>query len=98
MTFDERCMVGNDEKRICLFEHIRSKITTLAKCTITTTCFGIQGGMAPILHPGNSLVVNVAVLTQFQYSAVLIRLTSQHMQGCSSIFFFKQKTAYEITR
>jgi hypothetical protein len=65
VTFNERSMVGNDEKRICLFKFIRSKITALAKCTITITCFSIQGGMAPILHPGSSLLVNVASSTLF---------------------------------
>src|SRR5206468_284872 len=61
MTFNEWSMVGNNEKRISLFENVRSKITAQTKCTIGIDCISFQGGIAPIQHPDGSLLINLVV-------------------------------------
>src|ERR1051326_45744 len=50
MAFNKRGVIGNDQKCRCFFQDIACNITTLAKSTINSICFSIQGEVAPVLH------------------------------------------------
>src|SRR6266487_3390016 len=59
LYFSLQCQkLCNNEKRSSRFEYVRSKITAQTKCTIGIDCISIQGGIAPLQHPGRSLLIN----------------------------------------